>query len=130
MLGCDRLVNLRELALRALDGYAGLESRDHSKVAAGAARVGIGHGIAEHPPDLRPGRRNVIEVFRHYANDGHGRPADRDRLADDGRIATEPALPEGVSDDDNALSARHVFILSLIHISEPTRLLSISYAVF
>src|SRR5512147_3161444 len=110
MLRRDRLVDLRELALGALDGHTRRESRDHPQMTTRPAGVWIRDRIAEDAPDLRAGSRDVIEPLRHHADDGHERAADRDRLANDGRISAEPTLPECVADDDHALSTGNVLV--------------------
>src|SRR5262249_61385483 len=49
------------------------------------------------------------ETRRHDTDDQRRTEVERDRAADDGRIATEAALPEFVTEDGDGVGARRLF---------------------
>src|SRR3954470_18551416 len=97
--------------------------RDACRVGAGAkaadgAAVGVHAALAERGicildrhdplPEHRPGRKG--EAAGHHPDNRGRRARERDRLADDRRIAAEPLPPEVVREDDDTVCTRALLI--------------------
>ena len=102
---CGELLHRRlQLGGGASRGGAGAQPR--RRVVAVAVEVGelVGLGGTRHV-ELRGLRRVLAEVggqgepWRHDADDLVGHPVEGDRTPEDGRVAAEAALPEGVPED-------------------------------
>src|SRR5580704_8885154 len=63
-----------------------------------------------------------VKSLRHHADDGENFPIQRERLAENLRIATQQALPEAVVDDDHAGGAG--FIITGLKAAAEIRLYS------
>src|SRR5438477_11332045 len=67
-------------------------------------------GIAEHPPDLRTRRRDIVECDWHYADDGHRIVVDRDGASDDRAVRAVAPFPKPVTEDDDLIVLWDVFL--------------------
>ena len=76
-----------------LDGDAGLESRGDREIVAliRALRIGL-----QRRPKIEAIRFG-LKALGHHADHRVGALVEQDRLANDGRVAAEPSLPEGVT---------------------------------
>ena len=67
-------------------------------------------GIAEHPPDLRTRRRDIVECDWHDADDGHRIVVDRDGASDDRAVRAVAPFPKPVTEDDDLIVLWDVFL--------------------
>src|ERR1700733_6542076 len=97
-------------AARLLDGDAGFEAaneRDGIAIESSSLEVDGDEEI-----DLRAGREDgaEVEAAREYANDGEGAVVEINGPAEDGWIAMELPLPNGIAEQDDLTGSRERFV--------------------
>ena len=107
MLLRQAIAERNHLALRRGNGDAGLQPcHDRHEMTAAVCLI-VGH--RERHEDLKAPRQ---KLRRHDADDGSRGAVERNRLADDVRIAGETLAPEAVTEDRHRRPAGRVFIVS------------------
>jgi hypothetical protein len=101
----ELLLDVRDRAARVGQGSAFPQPRHHPHEP-GAGVVAAGLRQVEGGPQLDP--EGMDEPRRHHADDRVGVPRERDRAADDRRVASELARPQAVGEDGHPLSSRAV----------------------
>ena len=95
-----RLVSARSSAFAASGVMPGFSRKsDSMKCAPRLCCVDVPRDAVPHVGVVR-----ILEPRRHHADDGEERTVERDRLADDRRIAAEPLAPQPVADDRDRLA--------------------------
>ncbi len=97
-------------AARLLDGDAGLEAADQRDgIAIESSSLEID---GDEEIDSCAGREDgaEVEAAREYANDGEGAVVEINGLAEDGGIAMELPLPDGIAEQDDLACSRERFV--------------------
>lgn len=114
MLGLERSGNLIQVRLGLLEADTGFQPRDAGQVDRAEARIAralVGRDNIRHPELGRTGGPDrVLESGRHDPGDLIGAPFERDRPADDGRIPTEAASPQTITEHRDAVGPVHLVL--------------------